>query len=97
MVDWGNDELSPGQIWMFVDLREIPDDLACEPCICAVMESSFRQTAQTETSLSQIAVPCLKETLPKKEGKVQIKFYLVDVELFHATKCMIPDHGNPSH
>jgi len=97
MVDWGNDELSPGQIWVFVDLREIPDDLACEPCIFAEMESSFRQTAQTETGLSQIVVPFLKETLPKKEGKGQIKFYLVGVESFHAATCMIPDHGNPSH
>ena len=96
MVDWGNDEVLPGQIWIFVDLRDVPDDLIYEPGIYAVMESTCRRTAQNETSLSQIFVPYLKETLPKKEGKVQRKFYFVDVESFHATACLIPDHGNPS-
>jgi len=40
-------------------------------------------------------VPHLKETLPKKEGKVQRKFHFGDVQSFHATACLIRDHGNP--
>ena len=96
VVDWGNDEHLPGQIWIFVDLRDISEDLIYEPGIYAVIESSIKRTAQSETSLSQIFAPYLKETLPKKEGNVQRKFYFVDVESFHATTCMIPDFGNPS-
>jgi len=95
-VDWGDDVLLPGQIWIFVDLRDIPEGLIYEPGIYAVMESSTKRTVPSETSLSQIFVPYLKETLPKKEGKVQRLFYFVDVESFHAPTCMIPDFGNPS-
>jgi len=61
-----------------------------------VMESSTKRTGPSETSLSQIFVPHLKETLPKREGKVQRLFCFVDVESFHAPACMIPDFGNPS-
>jgi len=60
------------------------------------MESSAKQTVPSETSLSQIFVPYLKQALPKKEGKVQRLFYFVDVESFNAPTCMIPDFGNPS-
>jgi len=83
-VDWGDDALLPGQIWIFVDLRDIPQGLIYEPGIYAVMESSTKRTVPSETSLSQIFAPHLKETLPKKEGKVQRLFYFVDVESFHA-------------
>ena len=96
VVDWGESVFLPGQIWIFVDLREIPEGLIYEPGIYAVMESSIKRTAQTETSLSQMFVPYFKETLPKKEGNVQRRFYFVEVESFHATTCMIPDFGNPS-
>jgi len=95
-IDWGDDVLLPGQIWIFVDLPDVPPGLIHEPGIYAVMESSAERTVPFEMSLSQIFVPCLKETLPKKEEKVQRLFYFVDVELFQAPTCMIPDFGNPS-
>mgnify|MGYP001787486850 FL=1 len=96
VVDWGNGNLLPGQIWIFVDLREIPEGLIYEPGIYAVMESSTKRTATSETSLSEIFVAYLKETSPKKGGQVQRLFYFVDVEGFQAPTCMIPDFGNPS-
>jgi len=60
------------------------------------MESGTERTASSETSLSEIFAPCLKEPLQKKEAKVQRLFHFVDVEAFHAPTCMIPDFENPN-
>lgn len=94
MIDWGEDSLLPGQIWCFVDLREIPDGLSYEPGIYAVIESAEPNMAQEEENLGHLFVPFIKETITDNDGNVQRKFYLVDVESFAAPACLIPDIGN---
>jgi hypothetical protein len=96
MLQWEANVLLPAQIWTFVDLSQIPDDLVYAPGIYAVVESAQKRNNAAEIDLSQIFVPYFKETDPKRAGKVQRKFYFVDVESFHAPTCMIPDFGNPS-
>ena len=97
MIDWGEDDggVLPGQIWCFVDLTNIPTNLAYEPGIYAVIESSSPAKDRSDNAFSEIFKPYLKE-LKKihKDGRIERSFYLVDVESFHAPTVMIPDIGN---
>ena len=95
MIDWGNALVLPGQLWIFVDLSQIPASLCYERGIYAVVESSNPVTTPAEVDLSQIFQPYLKETAGAINGTFQRRFYLVDVESFYAPCCMVPDHGNP--
>ncbi len=96
LIDWGDGLVLPGQLWIFADLTQIPDDLCYERGIYAVVESANPVVTRAEVDLSQIFQPYLKETSGTNNGTVQRKFYLVDVESFYAPCCMIPDHGNPN-
>jgi hypothetical protein len=96
MVNWGEAEILPAQIWIFVDLQEIPDNLVYEPGTYAVIESAEVRKNHAEIELSDMFVPYLKETNAKIDGTLQRKFYFVEVDSFHAPTCMIPDFGNPS-
>ena len=95
MIDWGNALVLPGQLWIFVDLSQIPASLCYERGIYAVVESSNPVITPAEVDLSQIFQPYLKETAGPINGTFQRRFYLVDVESFYAPCCMVPDHGNP--
>ena len=94
MIDWGNDVTLPGQIWIFVDLQQIPLERCHEPGVYAVIESANPNPDKAEQDLSQIFEPFLKER--KKNGRdlETRQFYLVPVASFDSPICLIPDHGN---
>lgn len=95
MVNWGNEVILPAQIWCFLDLTDVPPDMTYEPGIYAVVESAKASTNQQEIKMSELFVPYLKETKGTDEnGQKKRKFYLVDVESFVSTACVIPDLGN---
>ena len=95
MIDWGNNIILPGQIWIFVDFRDVPQNLLYEPGIYAVIESSDHNEDEEENDLCELFVPYIKETDGiDEEGNIKRKFYLVDVESFHEPTVVIPDIGN---
>jgi hypothetical protein len=95
MIDWGNNNILPGQIWIFIDLTEIPDGPAYEPGIYAVIESADATMDEDEIAMTELFVPYIKETDGVDEnGKIKRKFYLVDVEAIHSPTIVIPDLGN---
>ena len=99
MVNWGGrrgrELILPAQIWMFLDLEDIPDGLAHPPGTYAIVESAEKNTDEEEQGLSDIFVPFTKETdVEDGDGAVKRKFYLVDVESFAYPCIMIPDVGN---
>jgi len=95
MIDWGNNIILPGQIWIFVDFRDVPPNLPYEPGIYAVIESSDHNEDEEENDLCELFVPYTKETDGvDEEGNIKRKFYLVDVEAFHEPTVLIPDIGN---
>jgi hypothetical protein len=95
MIDWGNNNILPGQIWIFVDLTEIQDSPTYEPGIYAVIESADANMDENEIAMTELFVPYTKETDGVDEnGKIKRKFYLVDVEAIHSPTIVIPDLGN---
>ena len=95
MIDWGNNNILPGQIWIFVDLTEIPDNPLYEPGIYAIIESADANMDEDEVAMTELFVPYIKETDGVDEnGKTKRKFYLVDVEAIHSPAIVIPDLGN---
>jgi len=95
MVDWGNNIILPGQIWIFVDFHDIAPNLPYEPGIYAVIESADPNDDEEEINLCDIFVPYVKETDgTDANDAVKRKFYLVDVEAFHEPTVVIPDIGN---
>jgi len=96
MINWGNGVILPGQIWIFVNLQNIPEESFHDPGIYAIIESSDPNPDVEERRLSQILQPFLKETKTNSEGRPnQRRFHLVPVSSIHSPICMIPDHGNP--
>lgn len=99
MVNWGNNNNLPGQIWIFVDLQDIPDNLAYPPGIYAVIESANPNDNEEEIGMSELFVPYTKEMRQLNDPvnnplNFKRKFYLVDVESFAAPAIVIPDIGN---
>ena len=94
MINWGNGVILPGQIWIFVDLQNIPEESFHDPGIYAIIESSDPNPDVQERKLSQILQPFLKET-KIYAGQRQRRFHLVPVSFIHSPVCMLPDHGNP--
>ena len=95
MIDWGNNTILPGQIWIFVDLTEIPDNPSYEPGIYAIIESADANPDEDEIAMTELFVPYIKETDGVDEnGKIKRKFYLVDVEAIHSPTIVIPDLDN---
>lgn len=95
MIDWGNNLILPAQLWMFVNLQEIPEGLVYEPGIYAVVESAEENEDAIEQNMSELLLPYVKETDGLDEnGEVKRKFYLVDVESFYEPAVLIPDLGN---
>lgn len=95
MVDWGNNNILPAQIWIFVDLQEIPDNLPYQPGVYAVIESANANDDEEENEFSELFVPYTKEMRDDDNPQnLKRKFYLVDVESFVAPTVVIPDIGN---
>jgi hypothetical protein len=95
MIDWGNNTILPGQIWIFVDLTEIPDNPSYEHGIYAIIESADANPDEDEIAMTELFVPYIKETDGVDEnGKIKRKFYLVDVEAIHSPTIVIPDLDN---
>ena len=98
MIDWGDDLILPGHIACFVDLSEIPPNLAYEPGIYAIIESAnLKQVGRNspEHELSQLFVPYTKQYKRfDANGKIVRRFWIVDVESFHAPTTLYPDIGN---
>jgi len=94
MIDWGDDGILPAQIWCFLDLQAIPQGLAYPPGIYAVAESASEVDDEDEKELSDLFIPYIKETNEDGDGNISRKFYLIDVEAFHAPAVVIPDIGN---
>ena len=94
MIDWGDGQVLPGQISIFIDLRDVPVGLRYEPSVYAVVESANPVLDKEEQELSQIFQPYIKEM---KEGTDERSFYLVDVGAFYSPTCMIPDHGHENN
>ncbi len=93
MINWAGDHISPGQIWCFVDLRNIPTGLTWDPAIYAICESATRNTDREENKLSRLFVPYTKDVYVNNNQITQ-RFYMVDVDTFHSATCLIPDIGN---
>ena len=96
MIDWGKDYILPGQIWCFVDLRNIPKGLAHECGIYAVIESADANTDEEEIDHCSLFVPYIKEidVSAVENGIAKRKFYLVPVDAFYSPAVLIPDLGN---
>ena len=100
MFEWDHNNVTPGHIWIFVDLRKIPANPTYDPGIYAVIETSTAVTNELGDDengnpmpdLSHILRPFLKEMKAGTENERQ--FHLVSVSSIHSTTCMIPDHGN---
>jgi len=97
MINWGNGVIKPGQIWIFVNLQNIPEDSFHDRGNYAIIESSDPNPDVEERRLSQILQSFLKETKTSSDGGPnKRRFYLVPVSCIHSPICMIPDHGNPN-
>ena len=96
MINWGNGIKLPGQIWCFVDLRDIPHGSFYEPSIYAVIESADKSKKKKDLARSSMFVPYFKEIAKGKDsdGNAKRKFYLVDADSIVSTACVIPDIGN---
>jgi len=97
MINWGNYLIQPGQIWIFANLQNIPEDSFHDQGNYAIIESSDPNPDVEERRLSQILQPFLKETKTNSDGRPnKRRFYLVPVSFIHSPICMISDHGNPN-
>ena len=108
IFDWGNEQL-PGQIWCFVvidfdpkvkdkkgnDVSVHHGAIKVERGTYAVIENATYDQRESETAISDLFVPILKEVVPNLEEVpgYNRKFYLVDVESIHDTVTIIPNLG----
>jgi hypothetical protein len=93
MIDWGAKGILPGQIWIFVDFRDIAGWSDDDRGIFAMCESANPVKSREEVRKSELFEPFEKET-KTRNGRVTRNFYIVDTESFHAPACVIPDLGN---
>ena len=99
MVNWGTDGILPAQLWCFLDLRHLTRNhlvhgLPVTAGVYAVAECAFENEDEEEKNLSALYVPYTKETTLNPDGSISRRFYLVDVNAFYSTACIIPDIGN---
>ena len=105
LVDWGEDGQFPAQIWGFVDLTDLPQDVELtldigeeeirpelSKNIFAIVESA---TPYVEKSpKSDIWRPITLDTVDTADG-VKRYFYVVDVDTFVSPICVIANLGGP--
>ena len=99
MVDWGDDGILPCQVHCFVDLHKREGDLelggvANGPGIYAIAEAARENDDPDENEMSTMFTPYIKECTIQDDGTIKRELFLVDVEAFHDTACIIPDIGN---
>lgn len=95
MVDWGDDGILPGQIWIFVDLTWLPfSNTHYEPGMYCVVETAREVRALGEAKQSQLIKPYKKDVDHHGDGSIKRQFWLVNTECIVDTCCMIPDVGN---
>lgn len=99
MVDWGPDGILPAQLHCFLDLRNITGNhdvqgVPVKAGIYAVTETAYEVEEEEEKDMSALFVPYRKDSIVAEDGSIQRQFYLVDVDAFYSTACIIPDIGN---
>ena len=100
LLDWGNGDKSPAQIWCFLDLtflgdtyREKVDGVTVQKGVYAVVESTHYEA---EEATSEIFRPCIKDAKEyKRDGTIATRqFYLAECEAFLEPVTVIPDIGH---
>ena len=106
MVQWdmgGQSVPYPAQIWGFVDLKDLPEDVEVDfdeittltSNVYAIIESG--ELIEEGEPLSDIWQPIILEVgeLTVENTVAQRKFYMVDVEAFLEPMAVIPNIGSP--
>ena len=100
LLDWGNGDKTPAQIWCFLDLsclgdkyHEKVDGITVQKGVYAVVESTHYEA---EEANSELFKPCIKDARDlKKDGTIETRqFYLADCEAFLEPVTVIPDIGH---
>jgi uncharacterized protein Smg (DUF494 family) len=105
LVQWGNGEPEPAQIWCFIDLNNIVEPEESEKLVygnCdlthgvfAVIEAAEYRARQNGDPRSHFFKPMVKEMAAHGTGGVRSrKFYLVDTEAIAEPCFVIPDVGS---
>ena len=105
LIDWGQGEPEPAQIWCFVDLNDIPKPTAnskvvhgsCDlsPGVFAVVECASYRSGLNNEPKSRLFCPLVKEMRNTREGLLRaLRFYLVDTEAIADPCFLIPDVGS---
>jgi len=95
IFNWDEDGELPGQIWIFIDLQDVPENNVFEPGIYCLIESSLPNEDVEEVSQSSILVPYIKGTRGlDDDGNLLREFWTIPVDSIVETACLIPDIGN---
>jgi len=107
LINWDTDGCLPARIWGFVDLPNVPEEnstISCggqdplAPGIYAIIESAEWVKDKRTDIVSEISHKADIEVSKMKDGRVvNLKFYLADVESFHAPLVVVPDIGGPAN
>jgi hypothetical protein len=100
MVDWGDDGILPAQLHCFLDLRNLTGNYQVQGVpvkagIYAVAETANENEDPEEKQMeTTMFTPYIKDSRINPDGSITRKFYMVDVDAFYSTACIIPDVGN---
>ena len=101
MVDWGDDGgILPAQLQCFLDLRKLTgdyqvNDVPVKAGIYAIAETAHENDDPDEIEMkTTMFTPYIKDSTINPDGSIKRKFYLVDVDAFYSTACILPDVGN---
>jgi hypothetical protein len=102
MIDWGRAwGIQPCHIWTFLDLQKLPTGTNFpightgmtlnQSGVYAVVESALSNVDENEIKMSTLLLPLEKEVYSL--DPLQRKFYLVSVDTFESSACVVPDIG----